>query len=464
MGNVLKMSIKRFYRQLNPVDDTKISPLERVQSIYSDLSEANLKKADIAKRDNKNILQSIIDSKTKIPTDFGDVSISWSDNEYKVAFDNGDFDAAFPIGTATFTASNGKSLRITQIKKTEDFGGGKGSGGGSSGTRAAESAQCVYCQAIWNNPKTDFNMLELQAAYSQVKVDATWEEIETLSDDWVTSSITVAKGLYRALAKKQYSFHRGSDFVDMIEGLFKNSGQDYFTNVNKWTPADIWIVNETNLSNYDFSGNPSLPYINQELLRAYAARDIIGVSLKKTKKVKFKQINYKKPFKTPKYTKKSLGKRDFFSSKDGYLFGASGLEMQFRTFPAFQAEIIGKQAKHGKLSGDSGANSPIGKVLTGAGAEPIPPRKEITNMIKRENDKFFELFYGEYLAAGEDSKVTLEEFKKKLGKKDSNWLESKYLVTFMFNRLSGKEQKFLSLAYRYAKSESEDSCVHLKAM
>jgi len=458
------MSIKRFYRQLNPVDDTKISPLERVQSIYSSLTEANLKKADIAKRDNKNILQSIIDAKTKIPTDVGEVSITWSDNEYKVAFDKDDLDAAFPSGVATFTASNGKPLRITQIQKTEDFGGGKGSGGGSSGTRAAESAQCVYCQAIWNNPKTDFNMLELQAAYAKVKVDATWEEIENLSADWVTSSISVAKALYRALGKTQYSFHRGSEFVDMIEGLFKNSGQDYFTNVNKWTPADIWIVNDTNLSNYDFGDNPSLPYINQELLKAYAARDIIGVSLKKTKRARFKQINYKKPFKTPKYTKKSLGKRDFFSSKDGYLFGADGLEMQFRTFPSFQAEIIGRQAKHGKLSGDSGANSPIGKVLTAAGADTIPARSDVTNMIKRENDKFFELFYNEYLAAGEDSRVALEDFKKKLGKKDSGWLESKYLVTFMFNRLSGKEQKFLALAYRYAKSESEDSCVHLKAM
>ena len=32
----------------------------------------------------------------------------------------------------------------------------------------------------------------------------------------------------------------------------------------------------------------------------------------------------------------------------------------------------------------------------------------------------------------------------------------------MFNELKGREQKFLSLAYRYAKSESEDSAVHLK--
>jgi len=310
-------------------------------------------------------------------------------------------------------------------------------------------------------------MLELQAAYAQVKVDASWEEIKNLSDDWVVSSISVAKGLYRTLGRNQYSFHRGSEFVDMIEGLFKNSGQTYFTNVNKWTPADIWMVQDTKLSNYDFSGNsgsPALPYINQELLKAYAARDIIGVSLKKTTKVKFKQINYKKPFKAPRYTKKTLGKRNFFASKDGYIFGAGGLEMQFRTFPAFQAEIIGGKAKHGKLSGDSGINSPIGKVLQGVGVRDFPTRTEVTDMIKRENNKFFEMLYSEYLSAGEDSKVTLNDFKKQLSKKDSGWLESKYLVTFLFNKISGKEQKFLELAYRYAKSESEDSCVHLKAM
>ena len=458
------MSIRKFYRQLNPVDTSKVSHVVRVQSLYSELTEANLKKADIAKRDNKAVLQGIIDSNTEIPTDEGQVSIKWIDNALKVAFDNDDFDTAFPAGKPSFTASNGKTLRITQIEKTAEFGGGKGSGAGSSGTRAAESAQCVYCQAIWNNPKTDFNMLELQAAYAQVKVDASWEEIQNLSDDWVVSSISVAKGLYKALGRNTYSFHRGSEFVDMIGNLFKNSGQTYFSDINKWTPADIWMVQDTKLSNYDFSASPALPYINQELMKAYAARDIIGVSLKKTTRVKFKQINYKKPFKSPTYTKKTLGKKNFFAAKDGYLFGANNLEMQFRTFLAFQAEIIGGKAKHGKLSGDSGIDSPIGKVLQGVGIREFPTRTEITNLIKRENDKFFEMLYAEYLNAGEDSKVTLDDMKKKLGKKDSNWLESKYLVTFMFNRLKGKEQKFLELAYRYAKSESEDSCVHLKAM
>ena len=100
-------------------------------------------------------------------------------------------------------------------------------------------------------------MLELQVcAYAQVKVDASWEEIQNLSDDWVVSSISVAKGLYKALGRNTYSFHRGSEFVDMIGDLFKNIGQTYFSDINKWTPADIWMVQDTKLSNYDFSANP----------------------------------------------------------------------------------------------------------------------------------------------------------------------------------------------------------------
>ena len=452
---------RNFFRQINPICESNKTPLDKIQHF---VSEATMSIAQLEKRDNVSILKDLIDNKKPIDTKIGSRVISWINPQNKVAYDNGNLQKAFPRGAVVFVTDKNEKLKLSEIEKTDIFGGGKGSGAGSSGTRAAESAQCVYCQAIWNNPKTDFNMLELQAAYAQVKVDASWEEIQNLSDDWVVSSISVAKGLYKALGRNTYSFHRGSEFVDMIGNLFKNSGQTYFSDINKWTPADIWMVQDTKLSNYDFSASPALPYINQELMKAYAARDIIGVSLKKTTRVKFKQINYKKPFKSPTYTKKTLGKKNFFAAKDGYLFGANNLEMQFRTFPAFQAEIIGGKAKHGKLSGDSGINSPIGKVLQGVGIREFPTRTEITNLIKRENDKFFEMLYAEYLNAGEDSKVTLDDMKKKLGKKDSNWLESKYLVTFMFNRLKGKEQKFLELAYRYAKSESEDSCVHLKAM
>jgi len=453
-------------RQLRrPVREDYVPPVEKIQNI---LSEATMSVGELKKRDNIKVLQGLIDNQKPVETkDHGSTTIAWIDNKYKISYESGDLESAFPRNTPVFITSKGKKLKISDITKADYFGGGKGSGGGSSGTTAAESAQCVYCQAIWNNPKTDFNMKELQVAFSQVKVDATWDMIENLTDDWVKSSQLSARALYRSLGKRQYTFHRGSDWVVSLNNIFKSTGQTYFSNINKWTPADIWAIDEQQLSKYDFGDSTglsislTLPYLNELLIRAYAARDIIGISLKKTSKVKFSQQNYRKPFKEPKFTKTSLGKRDFFSSKDGYIFGASELQIQFRTFPAFQGEIIGGKAKHGKISGDAGPSGPIGKIMKAAGANPIPRRKEIEGIIKKDIDKFMQMFHKEYQQSGEKN-MSPEEFTKKLKGKDSNWLESKYLVTLMFNELKGKEQKFLELAYRYAKSESKESAVHLK--
>jgi len=437
----------------------KIDLVDKVQYL---LDEAYMSKAQVNKRDNYTTLKSMIDNQKPLKTSKGNVSISWIDNKYKIAFDKNDLDSAFPRATAVFKTSKGDEIKLTDIEKSELFGGGKGSGGGSSGTTAGESAQCVYLQAIWNNPKTDFNESDLTQAFSQTKTNATLDMVLNLSEDWVNSSTLIAKFLYRVLPKRNYTFHRGSDdFVkNIIEKTFKNTGQKDFPDINKWNPADIWIVDESKISNYDFSEVVELPYYNELLLKAYSNKDIIGVSLKKTSKVKIQQQNWKKAFAEPKFTKTTLGKRDFFKSKDGYMFFNSG-EIQFRTFPAFQGEIIGKVAKHGKISGDAGPTGPIGIVMKKAGATPIPKRKDIERMIKSERKNFFKLFYNEYLRAGE-KKISLKQFETNFKGKDSGYLESKYLVTLMFNELKGREQKFLSLAYRYAKSVSKTSSVHLK--
>jgi hypothetical protein len=394
------MSLQGYLRQVKPrLTESYVPHVDRIQNLF----EANLSKKDVAKRDNKNVLQDIINNQKPLETEKGEVFISWIDNANKIAFENDDFDTAFPSNTPVFITSKGDNIRITQITKTDIFGGGKGSGGGSSGTTAGESAQCVYLQAIWNNPKTDFNEIELKQAFSQVKVNATLDMIINLSEDWVVSSKSSAKLLYKLLPKgKNYTFHRGStDFVkNLIEKTFKNTGQKDFPDINKWNPADIWIVDESKISSYDFDEVKELPYYNQLLLKAYTNRDIIGISLKKTSKARFSQENWKKAFKEPKFTKTTLGKRDFFKSKDGYLFWTEG-EIQFRTFPAFQGEIIGKSAKHGKISGDAGPTGPIGIVMKKVGSTPIPPRKEITTLIKGDIDKFFQMFFSEYLRAGE---------------------------------------------------------------
>ena len=70
----------------------------------------------------------------------------------------------------------------------------------------------------------------------------------------------------------------------VIEKTFNRIEQTDFPDINKWNPADIWAVDESKISSYDFNQVKQLPYYNQLLLQAYKNRDIIGVSLKKTKK------------------------------------------------------------------------------------------------------------------------------------------------------------------------------------
>lgn len=61
-------------------------------------------------------------------------------------------------------------------------------------------------------------------------------------------------------------------------------------------------------------------------------------------------------------------------------------------------------------------------------------------------------------------KMTLEEFTQEAMTKDDNWVTSKYLVTQLFLNIKGNEQAFLEDLYRYAKSQSITSAVHLKLL
>ena len=459
------MSLQGFVRQLKPRDDRYVPPVRKVQNLL----EGSLTPSEVVKRDSR-IELFIKKLKASDPFELNDggTVVLKHNQELENAIKIADTKKMNSIG---LTTSDGKSLAWGKLKKSKEFGGGTaGSGGGYSGTKTAESGQCVYLQAIWNNPKTEFSDAELSSAYSQVYVNETLDKILGLTDEWKVSSRLIAQTLYRGLGRRQYTFHRGSDkFVkNVIETSFNNADRGFgdpdpfFPDINKWNPADIWIVDETKLGRYDFENVKGLPYLNELLMKAFVARDIIGVSLKKTKNVKLTSMNYRKPLPDPVFTKSVYAKVDYFKSKDVYIFGRGGLEIQFRTFPAFQGEIIGKSAKHGKISGDGGPRGPIGIVMKQVGADPIPARKEITAMIRRERDKFFAMFYNEYVRSG--GKVGKEEFIKNYDKKDTGYLESKYLGTLMLNNLKGREQKFLTLAFAYAKSAVKGkSCVHLKA-
>ena len=137
----------------------------------------------------------------------------------------------------------------------------------------------------------------MKDAYAKVNSDAKIDEILLSDDGWIASSINGARLLHKALKRKQYTWHRGSSWVDALENKFKelNRQERIFKNVNKWTPADIWAVARGAENKYNILNASSISELNNELLKAYAERDIIGISLKKIgKKPKLVQVNYKK--------------------------------------------------------------------------------------------------------------------------------------------------------------------------
>ena len=169
-----------------------------------------------------------------------------------------------------------------------------------------------------------------------------------------------------------------------MEKRFKelnNASGRPFNDVNKWSPADIWIE-AVDSQKYDWESAESITSLNNMLLQAYANRDVMGISLKKItgKKAKVVQVNYKKPFKEPKFKSLSFGKRDYWKAKDGYIMFQE--ERYTQDFPYLPREIIGKAAKHGKVSGGQGASSPMGKVMKLAGAKPLEDQKQLVQMLQ----------------------------------------------------------------------------------
>ena len=357
---------------------------------------------------------------------------------------------------------DGTEIAFGVLSKTAEFGGGRGSGGGSDNTRATESAQCVYAQLMWDNPKTNFSPDELRSTFTKVQVDAKLSEVLLGDDQWIASSINTAKLLHKVLKKKQYTWHRGSQWVSKLEDTFKklNREEKLFSNVNKWTPADIWAVARGAENKYNIHDAESFSELNNELLKAYAARDIMGISLKKIgKKPKLSQVNFRKPFVPPQFTKQTFGKKNFYGAKDGYLYGSGGFQIQFRTFPTFQCEIIGKKAKHGKVSYGG-----ISDAMKDAVGRPLTQKKIVEQLLKKNPVMFYEQFWKYYVMTSVKQSDSKEELIANLEKKGFEWSVSKYMVLELFTSIKGREQQVLDYIVRIAKSQTKNSAVHLKVL
>lgn len=392
-----------------------------------------------------------------------------------------------------------------------------GSGGGQYQTALQESAQCYYCACAWygNGSFTDAELRKhagsVQASFSgkPVTVD---DVITKLSDEWKKSCSITAKKIADTYKNGKMArgatFHRDSSYVASIGNCFKVANKkegDLFANLNKWTPADIYIVsssaptfNPQIMNNFDTLNATIKKSIEDNTLLPFSLKLIENDDSCNISKVNF---NIKT---RPRYdfAGSTYGKVEFFGSMDCYIFYSQATdnegmpiksnkdtgEIQFRDFGGqWQGEAKGKKANHGKISAgplqtilrDFNINLTSSSYLNTQATSLIRKAKEDFKKLKAidvtTKNTFVNNFYSMYKEAykGQRDLYNKSDFflllieEKKGGWQTPSWIRSKFLGTELLlavNKMSDeKKNEFVNAMINYAKSQSPKSAPHLKA-
>ena len=382
-------------------------------------------------------------------------------------------------GQDLFKASNGQNLKLTDIFKSNDFGGGKGSDGGAEETERNESAQCLYTALIFYIYKKQtrttkvISKKDFTNAFRYCDVSAKFEELLDLPNDWHISSILGANELLKRF-KGKYEFHRGSSTVSIIESTFKsiNQREKAFGNLNKWSPADMYMFTNKGkqVARTEIAQASTLQKLNSLMLKYYKSKDIVGVSLKKLQgSVKVSENNLDNDKSMVQYKGTQIvatNKKDMFDSMDIYLDHNKG-RIQFRSFggtslTGWQGEGKGSTANQGKVS-----LGPLNYILKSNGIKPIPESQVSAKNATAPSNTYFQEFY----QAAKKLKVkgippNEKAFRARWYKMPNPWKYSKYLgviLALRFNDMSvSKRHSTLTDIYLYAASKASFSSVYLK--
>ena len=271
------------------------------------------------------------------------------------------------------------AVKITQVFKDPNFGGGAGSGGGAEDTKFTESGQCYYTSLVFNIIKKELKRKDctpanLKKAAKFVDASSSLQEfLDKGPTDWFENDIYLRTANliykdYKSKFKTPVYCHRGSKFMDNIYKakkkvmkLDKFSAPGSFSN-DKWNPGDIWLSSLPLLADPLIEAN-DWQELNTMVLEAAGelkknkTTSILGVSLKKLgEKGKVDRYNLakRKHNTSVKFLNFTYGKSgDFFSSIDIYLkFDVAEVQLRaFNSTSAWQGEIKGLAAAGGKIGG-----------------------------------------------------------------------------------------------------------------
>ena len=373
-----------------------------------------------------------------------------------------------------------------------------GSGAGSSETAKNEAGQALFAALRWSTTSDlvdggwSQDQLEAVMVNCDLKAPGKNLSVDTLlqvDSTWFSSHVKGANLLYEKFGSngKTYSFHRGSDLVKEIEDVWKicNKASDsYFSDVNKWSPADIYLVSNQFLSTClpKLKTSTTLETLNAHMQQCFDSEDLIGVSLKKIESgngrysVKNKQ-GAPKP--VDKVTYRGIVDTTF-DSIDTYVKWGEGSKdkIQFRntggsTKLSWQGEIKGVSAAQGKVGGGvvDGIIKRLGygNLSIKTGHETIKQKtnpkyakaKDITNEIYNiAKDNASDLTG--FSAATKAKNQTITD----IAHKDHSWRYSKYINLKLIEIIKGLNQnqqtEFVRALYFYAASQSELSAVYAK--
>lgn len=401
--------------------------------------------------------------------------------------------SGWPVSIKKRTPENKENCIFSHFTKTPEFGGGGGRADSSKNTKITESAAAIFTQAICRNYLCRFSEDELKAQYSRsLTPDVDFKDIMNISENWFISSRTTSIVLYKYFTSflwpvKQLSFHRGSSLVKSIEDHYRklNAKEGKFFNINKWSPADIWVTSPGFESiRSTLFDTQSLFEFNQQLRAAINNRQLIGISLKMVHmSATHKYVNHDRFIKKPKIEFKDYGLgTSFFNSMDCRLEfnlpGAGGNtgDIQFRiNGSSFQGEISGLKARHGKVSYGPliMIMKELGMGLDRSGAlygRTQPDNLELKRLIAKGDEGVMKTFYENYKSSNKSTEklLSIDEFKEKLktDKKSPEWIFSKYmsvaLVAEILKVPVATRHMLITRIIAYAASESELSAPFIK--
>lgn len=377
-------------------------------------------------------------------------------------------------------------IALTKIKKTEAFGSNKGSGGGADATALFEGAACWVLAFRYSLNKAidvdyQITLEDFEKVKSKVSTDKSMEDIHQFLVDnpvWMKSSIKTANKItfYSDYVNDNFKFYRGTGIVNVVENHFKKvnaaAGRP-FANINKWTPADIWMYEDGSFDNSIITNEMTFQGgINKVLLDLLKQKKLIGVSLKKVEGEAFiRAYNFVKHSSELANRKKfeSIGSKSLYNSMDIY-FKGEGYSIQFRATDAegktWQGEMIGRTAKHGKIGG--GVMNYNLEAVYGEGIGLFQEYDNVSQVSSAArtgalDKKIFDLATrnSEYvLGTGEVVDLNLIKGMR------TQWKFSKYMGLMLCDVLmSGNKKQRDELAtkiYLYATSASDDSAPFIK--